>query len=122
PIEWADTIAADWTMFTPTPPTPNTTTDWPTSTAASRFTTPIAVVTAHPKSGATRRSTSSGIGVTRFSDTTARSLNVVTHPALTRVPFHRYVGVSDWRPALGRQCMTTRLPSLTLRTPGPTSM
>src|SRR5436309_10753118 len=51
-IGYADTIAAAWTMFTPTPPTPNTTTDWPTCTAASRLTTPMAVVTAQQNNGA----------------------------------------------------------------------
>ena len=54
-------------------------------------------------------------------DTLRREWDERRCPALTRVPFHRYVGVSDCKPAPCRQCITTRFPFLTLRTPGPTS-
>jgi len=49
-------------------------------------TTPNPVVTAQPYSGATSKSLSGAIGVKRFSDTTACSLNVVTQPAFTARP------------------------------------
>src|SRR5579862_909518 len=80
---------ANWTTGNPTPPEPNTTTDSPTLTFASLVTTPAAVVTAQPKSGATLRSVSAGITVMRFSETMAYSLNVVTQPAFSFSPRHR---------------------------------
>src|SRR5260370_32232611 len=85
---FAPTMAANWITFRPTPPTPKTTTDSPIPTWASLLITPSAVVTAQPSRGALLLSIDAGTGVTRFSDTTAYSLKVVTQPALTFLPFH----------------------------------
>ena len=70
-------------MLRPIPPAPNTTTDCPIATWALLVTTPKAVVTAQPKSAAASTSKSAGTAVTRFSEITACSLNVVTQPAFT---------------------------------------
>src|SRR5215467_10698161 len=92
PIGLAPAIAPNCTTLRPTPPTPKTTTDSPILTFASLLMTPAAVVTAQPSSGATLRSYSAGIGVMRFSEITAYSLNVVTQPALSFSPRHLYEG------------------------------
>src|SRR5271156_5540092 len=118
----APTIAANCTIFNPTPPTPKTTTDSPMPTCASLLITPSAVVTAQPRSGALRGSMVEGTGVTRFSDTTAYWLKVVTQPAFSFLPFQRYSGVGDCMPLPGRQCITTVSPALQLLTPGPVSI
>ena len=62
---------------------------------------------AQPISAATSNGTSFGMAVTRFSDTTARSWNVVTQPAFTVRSSHAYVAGRAWMPAPFRQCMTT---------------
>jgi len=82
---YAPTIAANWTTFSPTPPTPNTrrtrrSRPWHRCDHAER------VVTAQPSSGALFLSIEAGTGVTRFSETTAYSLKVVTQPAFTFLP------------------------------------
>src|SRR3989338_7327097 len=61
-----------------------------------------------------------GIGVMRFSETTADSLKVVTQPALTVLPPSLYTGVEDSTPFPFLQCKTTWSHSFTLVTPGPT--
>ena len=83
-IGWAAISEASCTRARPTPPEPSTATLWPIPSRASLLSTPIAVVTAQPKSAPTSGSKSAGIGVTRFSETIECSLNVVTQPALTR--------------------------------------
>src|SRR4051812_36992972 len=118
-IGWAPAMAANCTMFSPTPPTPNTTTDSPMAICASLLTTPSAVVTAQPRSGALLLSIEAGTGVTRFSDTTAYSLNVVTQPAFSFLPRQEYAGVLDCIPLPGRQCMMTLSPLRQDVTPGP---
>jgi hypothetical protein len=75
--------------LSPTPPTPNTTTDSPIFTPASLLITPAAVVTAQPSRGAIFRSSSGEITVIRFSEMIAYSLKVVTQPALSFSPRHR---------------------------------
>src|SRR6266850_1987180 len=120
-IGLAVTSAAACTMLSPTPPAPNTTTDSPMRTLALFCTTPKPVVTAQPKSAATSASMSAGTLVTRFSETTAYSLNVVTQPAFTLRPFQWYVGVADSMPRPLRQCRTTLSPGETCCTPGPIS-
>src|SRR6266850_232593 len=120
-IGLAVTSAAACTMLSPTPPAPNTTTDSPMRTLALFCTTPKPVVTAQPKSAATSASTSAGMVVSRFSETTAYSLKVVTQPALTLRPFQVYAGVAESMPRPLRQCSTTMSPGETCRTPGPIS-
>ena len=85
---FAETMLAAWAILRPTPPTPKITTDCPILIFASLFTTPKAVVTEQPKSGASFKSKSLSIGVSLFSDTIAFSLKVVTFPALSFFPFH----------------------------------
>ena len=70
-IGLAPASCANCTTLSPTPPTPNTTTDSPIFTLASLLITPAAVVTAQPSRGAILRSKSGGITVIRFSETTA---------------------------------------------------
>ena len=82
-IGWAPARAAPCTIERPMPPAPNTATDWPIATCALALTTPKAVVIAQPKRAAASTSKSAGTAVTRFSDTIACSLNVVTQPAFT---------------------------------------
>ena len=57
------------------------------------FTAPKPDITTQPNNAAVRKSKSFGITVNLFSDTTAFSLNVVTHPAFTCFPFQEYFGV-----------------------------
>ena len=60
--------------------------------AASLKTIPNPVVTAQPNNEATSNGMSLGIAVTRFSETTVYSLNVVTQPALMVVPLDIILG------------------------------
>ena len=83
-IGFAETRAAACTMFRPMPPAPKMAIDWPIFSWALLLITPKPVVTAQPNRAATSASKSRGIAVTRFSETIAYSLKVVTQPALTR--------------------------------------
>ncbi len=80
------------------------------------------MVTAQPSSGAILRSKSAGIGVMRFSETTAYSLKVVTQPALSFAPRQCRPAAAPACQGSGRQCRTTVSPGFTLVTPGPVSM
>ena len=90
-IGQAATRAAPWTTLSPTPPQPKTAIDWPIFSCARLLISPRAVVTAQPIRAAISKGTSWGIGVTRFSETTEYSLNVVTQPELTVRPFQTYL-------------------------------
>jgi hypothetical protein len=61
----------------PTPPTPNTTADWPRCTFARLNTAPIPVTTPHPMIAAVVSGTSSGILTHWTSRTTVRSANAL---------------------------------------------
>ena len=117
----AETIAPPCTIFRPTPPHPNTASDWPILSLASLLIKPRAVVTAQPINAAISKSISFGMVVRRFSDTTATWLKVVTQPAFTKRVPHLYWGVCAWIPAPFRQCRTTWSPFRTRLTPGPVS-
>src|SRR5512142_2829939 len=102
-IGWAEVIRAAPTIAEPTPPAPKTAIDCPTFSPASLLTTPKAVVTAQPISAPDAASSEAGTRVTRFSEMTASSLNVVTHPAFTGPRADGYRGVGAWIPAPFRQ-------------------
>jgi hypothetical protein len=64
---------APCTTDRPTPPSPTTSTDWPSRTAAVLSTAPTPVMTAQPTSAACSSGTASGTGSTARSDTTVCS-------------------------------------------------